>query len=437
MTAGDAEGALQLTVIPPWLRRAVTLVGVPGAEKVTAAGVSSMFGVAEITPEAMTGTHKMAALITATDRRIRIMMSMVLRNRGTGCTAAVSDHSNAVCDPGWLLFSVPFFVKRTQLVFAAFLAVAAALFGIGAMQASAFASIHGQFPGIVSSELEPAEASVSILMIGLSGVDLTQGTFGATFYLGIRCTTECDAKNWDFINSTALKSEVTSEEPGLTWWRVTGTFVFQPDLRLYPFDTQELTIVMEHKDLNTREMIYIPNSSQSEVGPDVGVPGWNVEPFSFTVEEQEYASLGEAFSSLAFTIPIGRSTLASITKYYLPLFVFILLGTASLMISRTDMWLRIGGPALIGLTIFYLASASRVANVGYLTVWDVSILIGYIALGLVVFAGMLGSHMYNEQAFEGPGGEAKLKRFRFGFLWAVIIVVAVGSVGIIGVASFT
>lgn len=293
-------------------------------------------------------------------------------------------------------------------------------------------------PAAASTGTQPErEASISILMTGLSGVNLAAGTFDATFYLGVGCQSPCDVAGWDLVNALSQTSEEVSREDGVTWWRVSGRFVFEPDLRLFPFDSQQLPIVIEHKRLGVDELAYVPDVSGSELAPDVSVPGWSVEPFTFTTSETTFAALSETYSRATFAIPVGRSTLAGLLKYYVPLLIFLMLGAATLVLARSDYQVRTGGTALVGLTIFYLATSGGVASVGYLTLWDVSVLIGYVALGLVLLCGVIGSYRFHEGEYEGEDGPAKSKRLRFGFLRAVLALVVLGGVGVALVGTLT
>lgn len=319
------------------------------------------------------------------------------------------------------------------------LLVMAAVLGVTGLLASpaGAATATPASPATSVSSAAPAEASISIIMLGMSGLDMPSGTFNATFYLGVSCTQECDHAGWELVNANSMSSELVTEEEGQWWWRVQGTFVFQPDIRLFPFDTQQLPIVIEHKRLDATSLVFVPDVAGSEVSADVAVPGWVVEPFTFTAGTSEYVSLGSAFSRLTFTVPVGRSTLAGITKYYIPLAIFILLGVSTLVLARSDYQIRTGGTALVGLTIFYLATSGGVATVGYLTLWDLSVLLGYIALGLVLVCGVIGGYLYHEGAYEGPEGDARNKRMRFRFLWGISALVAVGSLGIALIGTLT
>ena len=140
---------------------------------------------------------------------------------------------------------------------------------------------------------------------------------------------------------------------------------------------------------------------------------------------------------MTFGLPVARSTVASITKYYIPLVIFIILGVATLFLGRNDIQLRTAGTALVGLTIFYLFTSGGVGAVGYLTVWDISVIAGYIALGLVLLSGIIGAYLFHEHRFEGPEGEALNKRLRFGFLTGIAIFLVVSTIVITVIAVNT
>ncbi|TEX51744.1 MAG: hypothetical protein B7C55_04045 [Actinomycetales bacterium mxb001] len=334
-----------------------------------------------------------------------------------------------------MLHQAPQGETRHRVAWLAALLVAVAAFGF---LASAHPARAGAPIGTEPMADAPgATARLGIVVKSLSNVNLEDGTFHANFYLGVMCSTPCQADGWDLVNANSYTSEVSLDDSTNKWWRVSATFVFQPDLRLFPFDTQNLPIIVQHDLLTVDQLTFVPEMSRSEVNPDVGVPGWIVEQFTFTTTEHRSVALNETYSRAEFDIPIGRSMIASITKYYIPLLIFILLGAATLFLGRNDIQLRTAGTALVGLTIFYLFTSGGVGSVGYLTVWDMSVMVGYLALGLVMTSGIVGAYLYHEHKFDGPEGEALNKRIRFGFLWGIIAVVIVSGIAITLIAILT
>lgn len=286
-------------------------------------------------------------------------------------------------------------------------------------------------PGSPAAVANPVEVSTSFLVSDISGLNLANGTFNASFYVAMRCPDPCNRMDWDVLNATTIAKEVISERVDETWWLVSGTFTFNPDLRLFPFDSQALPIEIEHRQFDAGALVFVPDSDASEVSSDVTIPGWDIEPLDVTATTTAYKSLGASYSRITFAVPLSRSTVASITKYYLPLTIFVLLSIATLLLSRFEVQISTAGAGLVGLTVFYLATGTGTGSVGYLTLWDVSVLLGYLVLGLVLVCGVLGVRRTDRGLFEGDAGLAASRRLRRHFFTIIVTILAVGSITIV------
>lgn len=276
----------------------------------------------------------------------------------------------------------------------------------------------------------PVTATLSILVTLLSGVDLDAGTFDATFYLGVRCDRPCEDDGWEVMNATELTTELVTDEDDERWWRVMATLVFSPDLHRYPFDVQSLPIVIEHVNDPIGRLRFAPDIGESGVDGQVRVSGWGVGSPTFTTRAHDYPVFDDAWDQATFAIPLRRDAFASIVKYFLALAIFVLLGAATLVLVRNDYHIRVGGTALVGLTIFYLATSADVVAVGYFTLWDAAIVLAYVSLFLVLVCGIRGAWLYNAGRYEGPEGAARSLRLRLRFL-ALIGVLFIGGISAI------
>lgn len=283
----------------------------------------------------------------------------------------------------------------------------------------------------------PHEAVTSILVTQLSGLNLATDTFNATFYVRITCANPCPSDDWTILNAQSISREAIYEEGNTTWWMVTGTFTFLPELRLFPFDTQNLYLRFEHNGLDSTAWQFVPDPESSEVASEVSISGWETEEFEMTSSTTEYAIFDESYSRLTFTVPVTRSTIASITKYYVPLAIFVLLGGATLVLARYDFQVGTGGSALVGMTVFYLATSGGVGTIGYLTVWDASILLGYLLLGLVLLCGIVGLYRTDKEEFEEEEGEERSRRMRRRFQVAFGLLAGIGAATIAVTAVVT
>ncbi len=289
----------------------------------------------------------------------------------------------------------------------------------------------------MSSAAAPVQVDTSILLTELSGVNVTPGTFNATFYISMRCPSPCNRTDWDILNGVTYTRQAITENPDETWWLVSGTFTYSPDLRLFLFDTQNLSIKIEDRLFGAETLVFVPETLSSEVVPEVRVPGWDREPFEFSSSTTTYQSLRGDYSRLVLTVPLSRSTIASITKYYLPLLIFVLVSVATLMLSRFEVQIATAAAGLVGVTVFYLTTGTTTGAVGYLTLRDLSVMVAYLVLGLVLLCGVIGVRRTDAEAFQGPAGQERKQRLRRTFLTITILVVSVGMVTLIAFDSFT
>lgn len=278
---------------------------------------------------------------------------------------------------------------------------------------------------------------MSVLMTDLSGLNLANGTFNASMYIGIRCPDPCDRDAWDVQNTQWVSRTLVSQEPGVTWWLISGTFTFDPQLQLFPFDTQYLGIDIEHRLADAGDLVFVADVATSEVTPGATIAGWQREQFEFTTSSAVYESLGTDYSRASFVVPFTRGTIASITKYYIPLAIFVLVSVATLALARFDIQIASAGAGLVGITVFYLATSTGSGTVGYVTVWDLSMLMGYVALGLVLVCGVIGTRRADAGLHEEEEGAERARQLRHRFLAAELAVILVGSAGIVVVAIAT
>ncbi len=287
---------------------------------------------------------------------------------------------------------------------------------------------------VIRSATAAEQAEVQVLVETISGVNLATATYDATFYLGLRCSVTCRSTRWEIVNATQENQALVTEADGWTWWKVSATMLFSPDLRTYPFDTQVLPIAIEStaQDVNSVQFQVNPQGLSTKLAAPI--PGWSMGQPTSNTSISEYPMLDEKYSQVRFEIPIHRNFLASILTYFVPLSAFIVLGVAVLALERSDYHIRVAGTALVGLTVFYLATSGRVTSTDYLTVWDLCIALGYISLSSVLIGGIIGARLYQKGRYEGDEGRAFEGKVRFRFFLLATMIVLVGGLGVVAYA---
>lgn len=276
----------------------------------------------------------------------------------------------------------------------------------------------------------PESARVQFLLENVANVNLAAGTFDASFYVGLTCSATCRQVPFEVVNALREQQELVYEDSTASWWKVFATMVFDPQMHDYPFDTQWLPIAIMSTALTSSQLLLVPDAEGSGAALSTHVAGWQDGIPSITTNLRDYPMLDQQYSEARFALPIQRSFLASALTFYLPLSAFLLLGLSVLILKRSDLHIRVAGTGLVGLTIFYLATARSVASQGVLTVWDLSLSVVYLCLALVLIFGIVGANFYLRGRYEGPSGEALEARVRLTALLAVCAVIAIGAAGI-------
>jgi hypothetical protein len=86
-------------------------------------------------------------------------------------------------------------------------------------------------------------------------VDLAASSYKLDFYLWFRFNSSeiglDEVKEFEFTNGFPTKYEIyADEEQGYLEYRVRGDFIKTFDFTRYPYETHELTVELEHKNLN-------------------------------------------------------------------------------------------------------------------------------------------------------------------------------------------
>ncbi len=228
---------------------------------------------------------------------------------------------------------------------------------------------------------------VGVLIISISNVDSSTNTYGMDFFLDFRFnSSEIDLeeiKEFIFLNSAVgsgpiQKNEILAdEENGNYQIRVQGIFYGDFDYSNYPFDSQILPVVIEHKNLNASILSFKANPD-SKIDEDVKIPGWNLSGFSVKVSEKSYYD--SIFSQFVFSVEISRPIVSSIIKNALPLLIFLTMALSIYRISYKSAGERIAilTALLVAVIAFHLSITSGLSSGSYFTFFDEMMLSVYL-----------------------------------------------------------
>lgn len=223
---------------------------------------------------------------------------------------------------------------------------------------------------------------VGIRLANIEKIDLQSNSYKLDFYLWfIFDPTEIslnDVKSFEFLNGVPSKDLIyENETDGFLEYRVKGDFVNTFDFTHYPFESQNLVVSIEHKNMNTTYLIYKVDPDSS-LDPNVNVVGWNIQNFNLKVIEHEFS--GTTFSNVVLSLDVQRPFFSSFIKCVLPVSVITTISLLTFFISPQNFSQRIslGVTTLLSASTFHLALLGGIPPTGYLTFADRMMLSIYI-----------------------------------------------------------
>ncbi len=220
----------------------------------------------------------------------------------------------------------------------------------------------------------PSEVKAGVWLVNVEKVDLSSNSYRIDFYLWFRFNPKeisfDQVKDFEFINGAPTKYLVrVDESSGYIEYRVRGDFITSFDFSKYQFETHELTVKIEHKTLNTTQLVY-KSDPESSIDPEATVSGWNLGAFRTTIAEHIYGD--QNFSRFVFSVDLERPTLSSFIKSVLPVVFITTISLLAFFMSPQNFAQRItlGVTTLLSATTFHLSLISGIPPTGYLTFAD-------------------------------------------------------------------
>jgi hypothetical protein len=218
----------------------------------------------------------------------------------------------------------------------------------------------------------PANVRVGMWLVNVEKVDLAASSYRLDFYLWFRFNSSEisleEVEGFEFTNGAPSKYEVDRAD-GYLEYRVRGDFIKTFDFSRYPYESHELSVELEHKNLNASYLIYQVDP-ESNVDDAVNVAGWDVGNFETGITEHSYGD--EAYSRFVFSLMLKRPVISAFIKSVLPIAVITTISLLAFFISPQNFAQRIGlgVTTLLSATAFHLSLLSGIPPTGYLTLAD-------------------------------------------------------------------
>ncbi|HEY7036418.1 MAG TPA: hypothetical protein VH482_34130 [Thermomicrobiales bacterium] len=269
---------------------------------------------------------------------------------------------------------------------------------------------NGSVPG--GEATGPLRVTVGLYVVEVHGLDQQQSTYEADFYLWMRWRGERDpTPTIELLNSVerwGLTMRQLNPEPivlpsgeRMQQFHVQGQFFEPLSLEDYPLDKHALTIKIEDSTYSSDQQVYVPDVEQSNINPQLQLPGWQITGWSLAEHRYQYATnFGDTsagapeYSRAEFTLRIERPPSFFRWKLLLPLLIVLLLGCSVLVVHPTYTEVRLAGPATALLTLVFLQQTytSTLPEIGGLVLLDKIYALAYLVVVGLIATTILTSH---------------------------------------------
>jgi hypothetical protein len=215
-----------------------------------------------------------------------------------------------------------------------------------------------------------------IYAISIGNFEFTKGTYVIDFYLVFQWTnnsispTSFELMNGRAISKEKIFEEITNDSSEI-WYRIQANLFITPEFKNYPFDNQNLKIIIEDSKSNTSTLVYAQLEDATGIDNRFTLSGWKIQSYKLEVDEQDYP-WDEQYSELEFTIELARETGPTVIKILLPPIIFCIVSGLSFFFKADKITHRLGlgTSMLISAVMFHLSQTSSLPALPFLILID-------------------------------------------------------------------
>jgi hypothetical protein len=239
--------------------------------------------------------------------------------------------------------------------------------------------------------IDVIHVQAGVWIINIQKIDLEASTYRLDFYLWFKFNpqqiTATEINHFEFANGDPNIKQIDANNSYIEY-RVTGDFLRSFDFSLYPFESHDLTIELEHTNLANENLVYDIDPT-SGMESTASVAGWNLGKMQSQVILHSYP--GQTFSRPIFTVTLSRPLISGVIKSVLPITIITAISLLAFVMAAEDYTqkMALGITTLLSATAFHLSLLSGIPPTGYLTFADQMMISVYI-----LFLFNIGSAVY-------------------------------------------
>lgn len=232
----------------------------------------------------------------------------------------------------------------------------------------------------------PIRVKVAMLLNSIDEYEVKTGLFSADFFLSLTSTEPMPVMNLQYPNGDVSNTETIADKPTFKLYRVRGKFKSPPDLRKYPFDQQQLKILVEDDQHGIDQIRLVADRERAQLARGFRALGWSVtyveaRSFSHTYPDR-FEGDDLYYGRYIFELGVSRYSTSAAFKVYVPAFVIVFISLLGMWVPAEEMEVRSnsGAPMLAGAVLFHFALMQELPATSYLTRADQIMLGVYISL---------------------------------------------------------
>jgi len=243
-------------------------------------------------------------------------------------------------------------------------------------------------PFAVPNAKPPVKIKVGMLLNSIDDYDIKTGRYNADFFLSLTSDVPMPKIRLSFPNGKVETTEPMADKSTFKLYRLRGDFKSPPNLRRYPFDSQELKIMVEDDFRGVDQVRFIVDKERTQLARGFRALGWQVAYLEARSTSQSYPDRFEhddlIYGRYTFTLSLERYATSAAFTVFVPAFVIVLIALFGMWVPPAQMDVRsnAGAPMLAAAVLFHFALMQELPATSYLTRADKLMLGVYVSLAL-------------------------------------------------------
>jgi hypothetical protein len=243
-------------------------------------------------------------------------------------------------------------------------------------------------PFAAPDDQHPVKVKVGMLLNSIDDYDIKTGRYNADFFLSLTSDVPMPSIRLSFPNGKVEANEVLADKPTFKLYRLSGDFKSPPNLRKYPFDSQDLKIMIEDDFRGVDQLRFTVDKERTQLARGFRALGWQVAYLEARSTSQSYPDRFEnddlIYGRYAFTVSLERYATSAAFTVFVPAFVIVLIALLGMWVPPGEMEVRsnAGAPMLAAAVLFHFALMQELPATSYLTRADKLMLGVYVSLAL-------------------------------------------------------